>query len=337
MNLDDLYEVVRQDVGNRGLERELGRNLVTETTGDFAAACRSILADPNAQVLVVTGFFIPTSTPPAFETDGPLGAVFLARAFIRAGIRVAIASERECLPALRAGLKSLPEEFEIPLVALPASESESSAEIYVREMYRQLGTFTPTHVLAIERVGPNHTLDSLRRQRPSADGTEWNEHDFLREVPPERHDRCHTMRGIDVTSRMSSAHWLMEEARKQGLVTLGIGDGGNEIGMGKIPWEVIRRNIHGGGLIACRVPCDFLVVVGVSNWGAYALVAGLARLRPNPALRDLFDPDHEQRILQAMVHAGPLVDGVVGRPQPTVDGLDWPTYASVLHRLREMI
>ena len=44
--------------------------------------------------------------------------------------------------------------------------------------------------------------------------------------------------------------------------------------MGKIPWEVIRRNIPGGGLVACRVPTDHLIVCGVSNWGAYGLAAG---------------------------------------------------------------
>ena len=48
--------------------------------------------------------------------------------------------------------------------------------------------------------------------------------------------------------------------------------------MGKIPWDVIRRNVPNGGLIACRVPTDHLIVAGVSNWGAYALAAGVALL-----------------------------------------------------------
>ena len=37
---------------------------------------------------IVTGFFIPTAEPPAGETDGPLGAVFLARALVPLGVRV---------------------------------------------------------------------------------------------------------------------------------------------------------------------------------------------------------------------------------------------------------
>ena len=45
--------------------------------------------------------------------------------------------------------------------------------------------------------------------------------------------------------------------------------------MGKMSWDVIRRNIPNGGLVACRVPADQLIVCGVSNWGAYGLAAGV--------------------------------------------------------------
>ena len=44
-----------------------------------------------------------------------------------------------------------------------------------------------------------------------------------------------------------------------------LGDGGNEIGMGKIPHETIVKNIPNGDLIHCRVPTDHLIVAGVSN------------------------------------------------------------------------
>ena len=54
------------------------------------------------------------------------------------------------------------------------------------------------------------------------------------------------MRGRDVTAYMSPAHLLFVpevKAWRPDVKTIGIGDGGNEIGMGKIPWDVIRRNI----------------------------------------------------------------------------------------------
>src|SRR5206468_2038016 len=95
---------------------------------------------------------------------------------------------------------------------------------------------------------------------------------FLADVPKGDFDRYHTMGGRDITLHMSPAHWLFEEVSKGlPIQTIGIGDGGNEIGMGKIPWNIIRRNISGGGRVACRVATDHLLVCGISNWGAYGL------------------------------------------------------------------
>ena len=99
----------------------------------------------------------------------------------------------------------------------------------------------------------------------------------LERVGPSRAGRCYSMRGRDITDHMAPAHRLFEKERGHtALTTIGIGDGGNEIGMGKIPSDVIGRNIPNGELIACRVPTDHLIVCGVSNWGAYALAAGVA-------------------------------------------------------------
>src|SRR5439155_719155 len=83
---------------------------------------------------------------------------------------------------------------------------------------------------------------------------------FLDQVPPEHQDRCHTMRGRDITTNMSPAHWLFEAPARRGVATIGIGDGGNEIGMGRIPWDIIQRNIPNGGLVACRTATEQLIV-----------------------------------------------------------------------------
>src|SRR5262249_38377548 len=146
---------------------------------------------------------------------------------------------------------------------------------------------------------------------------------FEQEVAADRRNRCHTMRGIDITASTSPAHLLFEQASRlePPVTTLGIGDGGNEIGMGKIPWNIIQRNIPGGGPIACRVPVDQLIVCGVSNWGAYALGAGVRLLRGAAHDPDLYDLERERQLLQFMVDFGPLVDGRTGTRAATVDGL----------------
>ncbi len=74
------------------------------------------------------------------------------------------------------------------------------------------------------------------------------------------------MHGRDITASMAPAHHLFD--MRLAPVTIGIGDGGNEIGMGKISMETIARNINRGAQIACRVPADHLIVAGISNWGA---------------------------------------------------------------------
>jgi hypothetical protein len=162
---------------------------------------------------------------------------------------------------------------------------------------------------------------------------------FVREVPTEHHNRCHTMRGRDITAKMSPAHLLFEGGSRQTprVQTIGIGDGGNEIGMGKVPWEVIRRNVPAGGLVACRVPTDHLIVAGVSNWGAYGLAAGVALLRGRPLAPELFESESERQLLQVMVEEGPLVDGVSGRRAASVDGLTFEQYAEPLQRLGELL
>ena len=147
-----------------------------------------------------------------------------------------LATDSFCVPALQAGLKECGLLDQVPLVTLPTpAEAQAMSD---DEYCRLLDNPPPTHLLAIERVGPSHS-----------------------------DNRCHTMRGRDISDLMSPAHRLFETAKHRGITTIGVGDGGNEIGMGKIPRAIIAANIPNGDLIACRVPTDQLIVAGVSNWG----------------------------------------------------------------------
>lgn len=71
-------------------------------------------------------------------------------------------------------------------------------------------------------------------------------------------------------------------AKKSGkIATIGIGDGGNEIGMGKVH-QMVVDGINNGQHIATTVATDHLITSGVSNWGGSALVAALAILSQCP-------------------------------------------------------
>jgi D-glutamate cyclase len=328
--LTELRDIIQDDIGKRGLRTDPERNLVNACPDDLRAACHSLANHSAPGLAVVTGFFIPTATPPAGETDGPLGALFLARALVPLGIPVVLVTDDFCVRSLEAGLGECGMRKQVPVVTLPtpAQAQKMSDTEYWQYFNERKGIPALTHLLAIERVGPSHVVDA---------------------VPPEHRDRCHTMRGRDISSMMSPAHKLFAGTepesqarvtqhpslalRAQRITTIGIGDGGNEIGMGKIPWDVIDRNIPNGGLVACRIPTEYLIVCGVSNWGAYALAAGVGLLRGKALDSTLFDSAREREILKVMVEEGELVDGVLGKPSVTVDGLNWEQYAGALTRI----
>jgi D-glutamate cyclase len=277
-----ILAAVQTDPGGRGLARDPQDNLFTATAGDFAAACRSIAGHRRAIVALTTGFFIPSGSPPAFETDGPLGVVFLQRALLGCNVPT--------LPYTEGGV----------------DRTMSAA----REMCG----------LPVVDVGPEG----------------WSHHVVIERSGPGAGGRHYTMRGSDITEHFD-ARLTRRLAERRGSQTIGIGDGGNEIGMGNIHPDTVAKNIPNGALIHCRVPTDHLIVAGVSNWGAYALAAGVYVLRGQTPPPDLFDPDREREILEVMVREGPLVDGVTGKQTATVDGLTWDEYAKPLVRIREIL
>jgi D-glutamate cyclase len=298
--LQDIRDLIQVDVNQRGLATDPDANLINAFPDDFAAACRSIAETPDAGLCVITGFTIADADPPAGETDGPLGALFLARALTPLGIRVALATDPFCYAALQAGVNAAGLGPSVPILRL-----NDDLDMWLFSDLPPL-----THLIALERVGPS------------------------------RAGPCYNMRGRDITSHMAPAHLLFDQERGEGypaLTTIGIGDGGNEIGMGKISPEVIGRNIPNGELIACRVPTDHLIVCGVSNWGAYALAAGVALLRQARLDLSLFDANKERQYLRIMVEQGPLVDGVTARPTVTVDGLSFEEYVKPLIGIRDLL
>jgi len=118
--------------------------------------------------------------------------------------------------------------------------------------------------------------------------------------------------------------------------TIAIGDGGNEIGMGTLPDGLIAREVPLGATIACVTPADYLITAGVSHWGAYGLISGLAVREPDwrETLLDCLDPAIDGRILRTLVRRGPAVDGVTLRRSLTIDGLDLATHQAMMRQVR---
>lgn len=281
--MNHLLDVAQVDIGQRGLARDAVDNLITRTVGDFERACQSIALASAPRVGIITGFMIPSVEPPTGETDGPLGTLFLAKAFRAMGIDVVLASDAAGYRALVLGCEWL------------GLSDVSVIDLRVGETWEQFGKLT--HLIALERSGPNSAGQNC------------------------------TMRGLDITPYTMPAHRLFEGERD--YVTIGIGDGGNEIGMGNIPLDVIAKNIPNGDAIACRTPVDHLIVCGISNWGGYALAAGVLQAKGMDR-PDLFDVDQEERLLTHLVQQAPLIDGVTRQFTATVDGITFDRYAEPL-------
>ena len=119
--------------------------------------------------------------------------------------------------------------------------------------------------------------------------------------------------------------------------TIAIGDGGNEIGMGSLPAGLIASEVPLGAKIACVTPADYLITAGVSHWGAYGLIAGLAACVAawRDTLLDCLDPAIDRRVLEKLVTEGPAVDGVTLGRTMTIDGFDLSVHRAKLEQVKK--
>ena len=252
----------------------------------------------SRRVLLTTGFMVGPGLP---ETDGPPGAACLGRALRALGAEVTYVTDAVALPPLQASLKILGEPSAVLTFHVPHAAGGGAEPGAARAAARRLlAEHKPTHLVAIER--PGRARDGHYRSARGQSLTEWN--GPLDEL------------------------FLAAPAR---TVTVGIGDGGNEIGMGTVYARVARAGAVFRA-IASVVKVRHLVVAGVSNWGAYGVVTELARLAGRPLLHTA---EEEEAMVRACVDAG-AVDGLTRRAEPTVDGLPLPAHIGMLELLRTM-
>ena len=246
-----------------------------------------------ARALVVTGFYIPQAQQPAAETDGPLGALEVCMALRAVGGDAWLISDEHCAPVICAAAGDLLPEDRV-LIA-PHAKPE----------------FDAWFNMVIDLV-KRHGIDTLV---------------FIERVGPARDGRPRNMRGVDI------AEWTapLSQLALLELHTIGVGDGGNEIGMGRVADYAISGVVAHGESIACTVAADQRVVAGTSNWGAHALVCAMRALGC-PQVEPYLEPDWHRAVLDAIVAAGGL-DGVHMTNVPTVDGLDPARYFGTVAQL----
>ena len=244
---------------------------------------------PGAAVVIGTGFlFPPWSTG---ELDGMVGSAVVAHALERAlGARPVLVVESELVAAAlalvrTAGLQpteSVEHWRTRPHMALVLGFTKDDASAS-GEAERLLDQLRPEVVMSIERPGRN------------ARGV------------------YHLARGVAVSEYAAKFDHCLIQAAARGLLTVAVGDVGNELGIGRVR-EAVRASIPfgaeckcpcGGG-IAAEVEAEETVVAAVSDWAAYGLAAALRFLSGRPEA--LHSGELERLLLRTGVAAG-LVDG----------------------------
>ncbi len=161
------------------------------------------------------------------------------------------------------------------------------------EAQHALTAFRPDAVISIERPGQ------------AADGGYYN------------------MRGESISAHTACFDNFMNLSQCE---TIAIGDGGNEIGMGKVAAALADLNI-----VPSTTSCDELIVADVSNWGAYGIISFLSIWQQRDFLSEIVPLD----TLRYISELG-SVDGVTRVNQLTEDGLDVSEGEKVLLELRRV-
>ncbi len=277
----------------------------------LSLAAAKLLADnvrKGDPVLMVSGFVMRDYGLP--ETDGPIGAAVLARAIALGlgGTPVGV-SEPSVVPCMQACFNAA------GLIPAPLDGLGSG---------RNRCAFAGFPVDAAQ-AGPaaRRLLDDLRPralvavERPGA-GTDGD---------------YHGGGGFAISSFTAKTDVLFAMAQERGIPTIGIGDLGNELGLGVIADDV-RAHVPLGDVIAAKLAADVAVIANISNWGAYAVAACLAALLGNESV--FHDGDLELRLIDACVRAG-AIDPVGGQARHWVDGTDARTNAALVDLLRSVV
>ena len=235
------------------------------------------------RAVILTGFPVDCGGVFHGETDGPGGAANLARALMAAGCDATQLCGRVSLPQVRATAGVLAPGAEI--VCLPDRETEAFATDL-------LGRLRPTHFFTVEHPGKG------------ADGHFYNMH------------------GGVIDAMVTDADFLLPLARRLGAVSVAVGDGGNELGMGGLRPVVEAHVPHGKRLAA-----------GVSNWWGWAAAALLSAATGR---RLLPSPEEELRALRAVIASGG-VDGCTGKSDLSVDALPLSFHLEQLRRMKDAL
>jgi hypothetical protein len=297
-----LYDAARKRTGGRPISTLAAEQLIDRVgKGDV--------------VLVLTGAGLKPILPEG-ENDGPPGAAALARALYRGlgAVPVYVLERHHARPVIASShsiglmVKEFQEakDFGLGSAIEYAPPLQEGVPGWVDEV---LDRYDPKAVICTERIGPgkNGVLHSATGMAlPDFDPTP----------------------GAVVDTAP-----LVEEASRRGVLTVGIGDHGNEVGFGGI-YDTVVEVIPKGETLAATTVTDILFPVMMSNWGCYGIEAALAFLLNDARL--MHTPAQEERMLRDCLNAGGL-EAAFCTTDFFVDGLEGETSMAAVQFLGNIV
>jgi len=306
-----LDALVSTDYTSRGASRQLYRAARERFGAPLTLGAARLLRErvtPGRTVVLASGW--PSRSwlmRGLTETDGPVGTGYLARVveqtlgcvpifathpdlvgFAEAALASAglIVTDIETAHAAKSGQHRAAAAAVLPLSADWDQARQESAQFF--------DTYDPAAVIAIEMPG-------------ASDDYEF--HNVTGRLVP--------------TDLVAKADVLVQQAHQRGVLTIGVGDGGNELGMGYIK-DALAGIVGSPPGTQPSTDVDILVAAVVSNWGAVGIGAALAALAGKPSLLRTVDLE---RITQRLSDAG-AIDGLSAYVDPKNDGASQRTTAA---------
>ncbi|MFM0170873.1 glutamate cyclase domain-containing protein [Paraburkholderia sediminicola] len=241
------------------------------------------------RVTILTGFSVDKRKDgsPLPETDGPAGAAALAHSLIGMGKVVTFITDKANESVLRASMRALNPEAE-KFMHFDVIDEPHGSEAAARRADQLLDQHRPDAVVALELPSRNEKGKRLN------------------------------MRGININPFNGPVDQVMINAKKRGITTIGIGDGGNEAGTAGLKNIPLALN---GEKMAAAVPADVVLTAWNSNLGGLALGAAVEQLTTGK-LDHLVTNEQYAAAVKASLAAG-AVDGVTRGSvlnEPTADG-----------------
>jgi hypothetical protein len=160
----------------------------------------------------------------------------------------------------------------------------------------------------IQDIDPN-VIISIERCGPTIDG------DYL------------NSRGKKIEEFNSKADHLLNH----NIPSIGIGDGGNEIGMGNLT-HIIKSSDKLSNP-PCITKTDILIPASTSNWGGYGLVTGLSKITKQNLLPSI---EEDEKLIKHFVDSGG-VDGITATSAYKIDSFELEVNSSILNRLHKLV